>query len=105
MKSSDYAYDWQRQRIVHLPSGETRKLSPRQEQVYQALDASRDQVLTDQQLLDAIYGKYADLVVDNIRVTVHSIRKELGREVIETVGISRPAHGGPMRCGYIVRSP
>lgn len=98
--SAAYAFDWGTREVVHA-DGRRWWLSPRLERFYATLDANRGRALTAAQLLEAVWD---DPIKDesNVRLAVWTLRRQCGREVVETTPLSIPRHGGPMRCGYRV---
>lgn len=100
--SGAYRYDWERGGIVHR-DGQRFRLTPRQEQIYAALDACRGQPISGPRLAQALYGFDGTRHADNIRVQIsHMRRKHPG--IIETVnapslGLSKKGSA----YGYIVR--
>jgi DNA-binding winged helix-turn-helix (wHTH) protein len=98
--SGAYHLDWQSGEIVHQ-DGRRWRPRKREQMVYAMLDACRGQALTAERLRDALWGN-AIVEPDNVRQQVRHLRRLCGTQVIDTVPLYTPAHGGPKKCGYRV---
>jgi hypothetical protein len=100
--SGAYHYDWERGGIVHI-DGRRWRGTPRQEQVYAALDACRGSAFSAERLALALYGDDDNRYADNIRLYVFGLRKLCGPDVVETTLKATLGKKKIARGGYFVR--